>query len=102
MTDRDGFVRRGVLDIELERTAEHAAGGVDLLDHHLGDIGVGIARVGDRAGEIGGNADLDRGFGRIGPGAGITQLPTPVATAPDAKAKLERKRRRESCVRSNI
>ncbi|MGY3405985.1 hypothetical protein ACVWZV_002098 [Bradyrhizobium sp. GM5.1] len=38
------------------------------LDHHLGDVGVGIAGVGNRPGEVGGDADLDRGFGRIGPG----------------------------------
>ncbi|MGX1071989.1 hypothetical protein AB7M45_002599 [Bradyrhizobium elkanii] len=67
IADRDRFVRGGVLDIELERPAEQAAGGVDLLDHHLGDVGVGVAGIGDRAGQVGRDADLDRSLGGVGP-----------------------------------
>ena len=67
IADGDRFVGGGVLDKELERPAEQAAGGVDLLDDHLGDIGVGVAGIGDRSGQVGGDADLDRTFGGIGP-----------------------------------
>ena len=55
------------LDEQFQRPAEQAAGVVDLLDHHLRDIGVGVAGVADRTGQIGGDADLDGVGGRVRP-----------------------------------
>jgi len=47
--------------------APQAASVVDLLDNHLRDVGIRIACIGDRAGEVGRDSDLDRAFGGIGP-----------------------------------
>jgi hypothetical protein len=38
---RDGVVRRAVLEVELEGTAEQSALVVDVVDDHPGDIRVG-------------------------------------------------------------
>ena len=67
VADRDRFIRRGVLDEQFQRPAKQPAGVVDFLDHHLCDIGVGVAGVADRTGQIGRDADLDRVRSRIRP-----------------------------------
>ena len=48
-----------VFDEQLERAAEQAAAGVDVVDDHLGDVRVGDAHERERAGLIGDHADLD-------------------------------------------
>ena len=52
-----------VLDDELELAAVDAAGGVDLVDEHLGGLGLGRAEECRRAGYGENGADLDGGRG---------------------------------------
>ena len=47
--------------IQLDRPAEQAARGVDVVDHHLGDVGVGDAHERERAGLVGDQAHPDQG-----------------------------------------
>ncbi len=50
---RHGVVGGAVLDEQLDRAAEQAAAGVDVVDDHLGDVDVGDAHEGERAGLVG-------------------------------------------------
>ena len=56
---RHRLVRRRVLDEELERAPQDAALGIDVGDHHLRDVGVGIAGEADGPGQVRGDPDLD-------------------------------------------
>src|SRR4029453_2501120 len=73
--DGDRFGGSRVYDEEFNRATQNAAGIVDVLHHHLGDVGVGVAYVGDGASKVGGDTDLDRcrrhirPIGLDGPGA---------------------------------
>jgi hypothetical protein len=65
---RHVVVGGAVLDEQLDGATEKAATGVDVIDHHLGDVGIGDAHEGKRAGLIGDEADprrtVDRGSHR--------------------------------------
>ena len=54
------LVGGGVFQDHLDRTAEQAAALVDLLDRHFRHLRVGNAAPTDGAGQVGGDADLDR------------------------------------------
>ena len=62
---RDGVVGRAVLEAQLELAAQQAALGVDVADHHPGDVGVGDADERERAGLVGDDADLDGVAGHV-------------------------------------
>ena len=66
---RRGFrhvvVGGAVLDEQLDGTTEEAAPCVDVVDHHLGDVDVGDAHEGKRAGLIGDEADPGRTVDRV-------------------------------------
>ena len=65
---RNVVVGRTVLDEQLDLATEQAAAGVDVVDHHLGEVDVGDAHEGERAGLVGDEADpcraIDRGAHR--------------------------------------
>ena len=53
----DLVVGRAVLDEQLDRTAEEPARGIDVVDHHSGDVGVGDPHEGERSGLVGDQPD---------------------------------------------
>src|SRR5262249_1979268 len=65
--DGDRFVGGRVYNEEFDGATQNAAGIVDVLHHHLGDVGAGVAYVGDGASKVGGDSDLDRCRRRIRP-----------------------------------
>ena len=56
----DLVVGRAVLDEQLDRPAEEPARGVDVVDHHAGDVGVGDPHEGERTGLVGDQPDAGR------------------------------------------
>src|SRR5215510_7273808 len=65
--DGDRFVGGRVYDEEFDGATQNAAGIVDVLHHHLGDVGAGVAYVGDGASKVGSDTDLDRCRSRVRP-----------------------------------
>ena len=57
--DRELLVGGRVLEHHLKRTSEQAASGIDVIDHHLGDVRVRDTTPTDRSGQVGGDTNFD-------------------------------------------